>query len=120
LAIYVGLSAAGLAMVGVVYALAMRLATQNWVEGWTLLFIAVLFVGGVQLMFMGVMGEYIGRIYGEVKRRPLYLVKEQLGFEPGGTPPCSEARAIRTPEAIMHPPRQPARKPVPLDAEPAA
>ena len=121
LAIYVGLSAAMVAMLGVVYALGMRLATQNWVEGWTLLFIAVLFVGGVQLMFMGVMGEYIGRIYGEVKRRPLYLVKEQLGFEPGGSPPCSEARAIRTPEAIMHPPRQPARAtPLPLDAESAA
>jgi dolichol-phosphate mannosyltransferase len=110
-----------LAMLGVVYALGMRLATQNWVEGWTLLFIAVMFVGGVQLMFMGVLGEYVGRIYGEVKRRPLYLVREQLGFEPGGTPPCSQARAIRTPEAIVHPLRQPARSvPLPHDAESAA
>ncbi|MVQ29471.1 glycosyltransferase [Ramlibacter sp. MAH-25] len=108
LAIYVGLAAAVLAMVGVVYALAMRLATSNWVEGWTLLFIAVLFIGGVQLTFLGVLGEYIGRIYGEVKRRPLYLVKEQLGFEPGGLPQCASAVPIRTPEALMHPPRQPA------------
>ncbi len=80
MAVYLGLAAACMAMLGVVYALGMRLATQNWVAGWTLLFIAVLFIGGVQLMFMGVLGEYIGRIYGEVKRRPLYLVKEQLGF----------------------------------------
>jgi dolichol-phosphate mannosyltransferase len=120
LAIYAGLSAAMLALLGVVYALGMRLATNNWVEGWTLLFIAVMFIGGVQLVFMGVLGEYIGRIYGEVKRRPLYLVKEQLGFEPA-SPPCALAHVIRTPEAIMHPPRQPARAvPLPREAESAA
>ncbi len=120
LAIYVGFFAALLAMLGVTYALAMRLATQNWVEGWTLLFIAVLFIGGVQLMFMGVVGEYVGRIYGEVKRRPLYLVKEQLGFEPNASPPYALARLIRTPEAITHPPRQPVARPVPYEAEAAA
>jgi len=80
LATYFGLAAAFFSMAGVVYAVAMRLLTQNWVTGWTLLFIAVLFLGGVQLMFLGIVGEYIGRIYGEVKRRPLYLVQERLGF----------------------------------------
>ncbi|HZY17329.1 MAG TPA: glycosyltransferase family 2 protein [Ramlibacter sp.] len=119
LAIYVGFCAAVLAMLGVAYALALRLATQNWVEGWTLLFIAVMFVGGVQLMFMGVVGEYVGRIYGEVKRRPLYLVREQLGFEPSASPPCALAHAIRTPEAITHPPRQPASPAMAYDREAA-
>lgn len=52
-----------------------------WVPGWTLLFIAVLFLGGVQLLALGVIGEYLGRVYWEVKRRPLYLVKERLGFD---------------------------------------
>ncbi|MBW3656489.1 MAG: glycosyltransferase family 2 protein [Gemmatimonadetes bacterium] len=103
LAIYVGLVAALLAMLGVVYALGLRLATQNWVEGWTLLFIAVLFMGGVQLMFMGVVGEYIGRIYGEVKRRPLYLVKEQIGFEPAGLVKYAAVGSIRTPQALARP-----------------
>jgi hypothetical protein len=42
-----------------------------WVPGWTLLFIAVLFLGGVQLLALGVIGEYLGRVYWEVKRRPL-------------------------------------------------
>jgi dolichol-phosphate mannosyltransferase len=42
---------------------------------------AVLFIGGVQLICMGIIGEYIGRIYGESKHRPLYVVRETLGFE---------------------------------------
>jgi dolichol-phosphate mannosyltransferase len=62
-----------LAVLGIVYALALRLFTDVWVTGWTLLFIGML--------FLGVMGEYLGRIYGEVKRRPLYLAKERLGFQ---------------------------------------
>jgi len=81
LAVYMGFLAAGLALLGIFYALALRLFTDVWVTGWTLLFIGMLFLGGVQLLFLGVMGEYLGRIYGEVKRRPLYLVKERLGFQ---------------------------------------
>jgi len=79
-----GFSVAGLAIVGVLYALIMRLLTEIWVPGWTLLFIALLFLGGVQLVFLGVIGEYLGRVYGEVKRRPLYLVKTRFGFPKGG------------------------------------
>jgi dolichol-phosphate mannosyltransferase len=86
IAAYMGFLAAGLALLGIVYALALRLFTDVWVTGWTLLFIGMLFLGGVQLLFLGVMGEYIGRIYGEVKRRPLYLVKERLGFQSANQP----------------------------------
>jgi polyisoprenyl-phosphate glycosyltransferase len=81
LAMWMGFGAAGLAMIGILYALVLRLLTQIWVPGWTLLFIALSFIGGVQLVFMGVIGEYVGRVYGEVKRRPLYVVRERAGFQ---------------------------------------
>ena len=81
LAVYMGITTSGLALLGILYSVALRLFTDVWVPGWTLLFITVLFLGGVQLLFLGVMGEYLGRIYGEVKRRPLYLVKERHGFK---------------------------------------
>ncbi len=86
LAIYMGIVVSGLALFGILYALALRMFTDVWVSGWTLLFIAILFLGGVQLLFLGVMGEYLGRIYGEVKRRPLYLFDERLGFEAENQP----------------------------------
>lgn len=83
MAISVGMAAAVLALAGIVYAVAMRVLTNIWVPGWTALMIAVLFIGGVQLICTGILGEYIGRIYGEIKRRPLYIVEEYAGFGEG-------------------------------------
>ena len=83
LLIHVGLLAAGLALAGVAGAVATRLLTGAWVAGWALLFLGVLFHGGVQLVALGILGGYVGRIYDEVKRRPLYLVRERRGFAPG-------------------------------------
>lgn len=53
------------------------------VPGWTTLMVFILFLGGVQLILIGVLGEYLGRIYEEIKRRPLYVVEEVVGREPG-------------------------------------
>ncbi|HUR94005.1 MAG TPA: glycosyltransferase family 2 protein [Gemmatimonadales bacterium] len=75
-----GFLSAGIALVAIIYALGMRLFSQSWVTGWTALIIAILFLGGIQLISLGIIGEYIGRLYGEAKRRPLYLVRETLGF----------------------------------------
>ena len=86
LATGIGVLTAGLASIGIVYALALRLLTSNWVSGWTLLFIAVLFMGGVQLLSLGIIGEYVGRTYRESKRRPLYLIGDARGFQPDDLP----------------------------------
>ena len=90
MAVGLGLVSASLALAGIVYALTMRIFTENWVEGWTALMIAVLFMGGIQLICLGILGEYVGRIYGEIKRRPLYIVHEYVGF---GEQPPSHVRA---------------------------
>ena len=81
LSVGMGMACAGIAFLGIVYALVLRIFTNIWVEGWTALMIAVLFIGGVQLISVGILGEYIGRIYNEVKRRPLYVVEEIVGIK---------------------------------------
>ena len=97
-ATWIGFIASAMAMLGVGYALVLRLFTNNWVTGWTALFIAVLFVGGTQLLALGVIGEYVGRIYAESKRRPLYVVQERLGFERPDTPRQVPLHIYREPE----------------------
>ena len=80
MAVGFGFLSAGLSLVGIFYALFLRLFTSIWVEGWTAIMIAVLFIGGVQLICLGILGEYVGRIYNEAKNRPLYIVKTKTRF----------------------------------------
>jgi hypothetical protein len=49
-------------------------------EGWPTIVVAIMFFGGVQLISIGVLGEYVARIFNEVKQRPTYLVREKHGF----------------------------------------
>ena len=79
-AIFFGVLSATLAMIGMIYVIALRIFTADWVEGWTALMIAVLFMGGVQLISIGLIGQYIGRIYDEAKKRPLYIIDQKIGF----------------------------------------
>ena len=53
---------------------------ENVIPGWSSLFSAILFLGGIQLICLGVLGEYIGRIYEEIKKRPLYVIDEEVNF----------------------------------------
>lgn len=74
-----GMAVVAISLLGVAYAIVMRLMTDAWVSGWTLLFISVMMMGGVQLIVLGAIGEYVGRIYMEGKGRPLYGIKERGG-----------------------------------------
>ena len=94
LAIGLGVTAALMALLGIIYAIVMRVFTSTWVEGWTALMIAVLFIGGVQLLCVGILGEYIGRIYSEIKRRPLYIVQEYIGYQGDEMPTHSRSPVI--------------------------
>jgi glycosyltransferase involved in cell wall biosynthesis len=103
ISIGVGTFSAALALAGIIYALVMRLFTNIWVEGWTALMIAILFIGGVQLISVGILGAYVGRIYSEVKGRPLYVVEEYVGFDSVG-PETSRSPVVfmsRTPVVLM-------------------
>jgi dolichol-phosphate mannosyltransferase len=90
IATWIGFAASGLAILGIVVAVIERLlGVHGLVKGWTSILIAVLFIGGVQLICLGIIGEYVGRTYGESKRRPLYVLRERIGFE---------AREARSPQ----------------------
>jgi dolichol-phosphate mannosyltransferase len=74
----IGFLAAFLSLLGIVYALVVRLFTHHWVAGWAISFVGMLFLGGLQMMSLGILGEYVGRIYSETKQRPLYLARSVL------------------------------------------
>ena len=50
----------------------------NTVDGWTFIIISIWFIGGLQMLSIGIVGEYIGKIYNETKSRPRYIVSENL------------------------------------------
>jgi polyisoprenyl-phosphate glycosyltransferase len=83
IATWLGILVSTVALAAVLYLLMLALFTNNAITGWTALLVTLLVLGGAQLLSLGIVGEYIGRIYGESKRRPLYLLEEARGFEHG-------------------------------------
>lgn len=75
-ATFFGFASAGLAIIAIPVVAILRLAGTHFFEGQTTTLIFVLFLGGVQLISLGILGEYIGRLYDEAKGRPLYIVRE--------------------------------------------
>lgn len=82
LATYFGFGLALLSLLGILVTVALRLSGSNFFLGQATTLVSVLFLGGVQLIFLGIIGEYLGRIYDEVKNRPLYIVSRAYGFIP--------------------------------------
>jgi dolichol-phosphate mannosyltransferase len=84
LATYMGFLLAGLSLLAIVVVVALRLlGPSDPLLGQATTLVTVLFLGGVQLISLGIIGEYLGRIYDEVKGRPLYLIDQSWGFEEG-------------------------------------
>ena len=96
--IYVGLVLSLLAFLYATFLILRTLLFGVDVPGYASLMVTVLFLGGVQLITLGIIGEYIGRVYEEVKRRPLYLVRNCYGFDPQREPdePTSAATLKNT------------------------
>jgi dolichol-phosphate mannosyltransferase len=76
IAMWVGFLSAGAAILAIPVVIILRLIGSQFFFGQATTLIAVLFLGGVQLISLGILGEYVGRIYDEVKGRPLYIVSE--------------------------------------------
>ena len=83
IAIWLGVIAGMIALAGGVWAIYVKLFGQGVVPGWTTIMILVSGGSSAQLLMTGILGEYVGRIYEEVKRRPLYVVRDEINL--GGT-----------------------------------
>jgi polyisoprenyl-phosphate glycosyltransferase len=71
-----GFLVSGLSFFMILYALYSRFISKNYEPGWTSLMLAVLFIGGIQLIGIGIIGEYISRISANVRKRPLYIIED--------------------------------------------
>ncbi|QDU36079.1 hypothetical protein Mal4_03620 [Maioricimonas rarisocia] len=98
---YLGVLAASAWIPYGLWAVYLRLFTNQAVPGWTSLLVIVLFLGGVQLIALGILGEYVSRIYTEVKGRPLYITQQRLGFERRSLHHEADGNAQRTERRIV-------------------
>lgn len=80
---YVGLIVSLFCLVYIIYAFYAKFFSGAAIQGWTSLIILILFFGGMQMVFLGIIGSYIGQIYNEVRKRPLYIVSDFIGFNSG-------------------------------------
>jgi dolichol-phosphate mannosyltransferase len=81
LAMYLGFITVGISIISILVVIIIRLAGSQAFFGQATTLIAVLFLGGVQLISLGLLGEYIGRLYDEAKGRPLYITRENMEVE---------------------------------------
>jgi len=82
---YIGLMVSGSAFFYAIYRVLRKLIWGSDTPGYESLIVAILFMGGIQLITLGVLGEYIGRIFSEVKRRPTFIIESAHGFDPADT-----------------------------------
>lgn len=93
LAIWGGIGVSFLALLYGSYAISLKLIGGHVIEGWASTVVIVSFLCGANMLMTGIIGLYIGRIHSEVKRRPLYIVSERVGFDEAGARPQLESFA---------------------------
>jgi dolichol-phosphate mannosyltransferase len=81
LSFYFGLSAVSLSFCYGVYVLFEALFTENPIQGWASTILVVIFIGGIQLVSIGILGIFLSKVFVETKRRPKYILAESAGFE---------------------------------------
>jgi len=80
IASFLGFASAFVGFLGIIYAILGKLFTSYWVTGWTAIFVGIMFMGGIQLLTVGLIGEYLGKVYQEVQGRPGFLIKEKINL----------------------------------------
>ncbi len=83
LATYIGVSISAVSFLYLLVVICQKLFTDTTVQGWASLVAISLFFNGVILIVLGIIGEYIRRIYDEAKGRPIYIISEKIGFDEG-------------------------------------
>jgi dolichol-phosphate mannosyltransferase len=84
LAAWLGVSSASAGFLLAIWVILSRIFAQHIPQGWASTIAVILFVGGVQMIMLGVIGEYLGRVYDEVRQRPLYVVSTRVGISGNG------------------------------------
>ena len=102
IATYLGLTASTFSILLTIWAIYQRFVGSQTVRGWASTLVVILLLGGAQLLMIGIVGEYLSRIYDEVKQRPMYVIGDLRGFEGEGEPARdyltqSTSRAAATP-----------------------
>ncbi len=110
LALQAGFAVAALSLAGGVLALIMKIVGLFTVPGWASLVFVICLLGGIQLTVLGVIGEYLGRMYEETLHRPIYIVSDMAGIVVSDDHVAGRA-VIAPPRQAMRPPRQPGKGP---------
>lgn len=80
-----GLVSAALSIVAAIFVIASKLSGADLAPGWASVIVVVLFLAGIQFLTLGILGEYVGKVYDEVRRRPTFIVAEDLWHTDGDT-----------------------------------
>ncbi len=101
-AAWLGFLSAGAGFAIAIWALVTKLMDIPSPRGWASTLAVILFVGGVQLLMLGVIGEYLSRVYDEVRQRPPYIVRSRVGFTNADMTGTSDRVANREPDSRQH------------------